>query len=200
MNLLTNRNSKIKHTSKINNSRIYLFDLPAYKNKKGKLICPFSKDCVKYCYAQNGFFTFKSVKNKYEENYKLTGQDNFPDLIKKELDKKKVTHLRIHSSGDFYSKKYLNTWVNLAIKNPKIVFYGYSKSVKMIKEVKKPNNFKFVFSYGGKQDHLIDPKKDFHSKIFKDKKDLLNFGYIDASKNDLIAINKTNNKIGLIYH
>ena len=146
------------------------------------------------------FLLSRVFKKKYEENYKLTGQDNFPDLIKKELDKKKVTHIRIHSSGDFYSKKYLNTWINLAIKSPKIVFYGYSKSVKMIKEVKKPNNFKFVFSYGGKQDNLIDPKMDFHSKIFKDKQELLNSGYIDASKNDLIAINKSNHKIGLIYH
>ena len=57
----------------------------------------------------------------------------------------------------------------------------------------------FIFSYGGKQDHLIDDKKDRHAKIFNNQAELLEAGYIDASGDDLKALTSVK-KVGLIYH
>ena len=198
--ILTKTNSKLEKTSKLNKVKIWNFNLPAYKTKSGKTVCPFAKDCIKFCYAQKGRYLFSNVKNKYETNYKLSKQDNFPGLIQQEIDKIKPTHLRIHSSGDFYSFDYLLKWVTLAIVNPEVIFYGYTKSVPLFKKIDKfPENFRFCFSLGGKKDNLINIEKDYHSRIFTNQSDLLNAGYIDASQDDLNSIGN-NNKIGLIYH
>ena len=199
-NMLSNGNGKLKKTSKLNNAKIWGFDLPAYKSTTGKVICPFAKDCIKYCFAKKGTFLYPVVKNKYESNYKISKQDNFIALIQDEIDNKKITHIRIHNSGDFYSPKYLNKWVKIAENNPDIIFYGYSKSIPLLKALKNtPENFKFVYSMGSKVDHLINIEQDRHAAIFNNEGDLLKNGYINASNNDLLAITE-NNKVGLIYH
>ena len=199
--MLTNSNTKLKKSSKLNNASIYAFDIPAYKTKTGKITCPFAKDCVKYCYAQKGAYTWSPAQNKHNNNYLETKKDSFIDVIQDEINRKrKITHVRVHSSGDYYSPKYLNKWVKLARSNPDTIYYSYTKSVKMFKDLEnKPDNLKPIFSYGGKQDHLIDDKKDRHAKIFNNQAELLEAGYIDASGDDLKALTSVK-KVGLIYH
>jgi len=198
--LISKTNSKLEKTSKLNKAKIYQFNLPAYKTKAGKTVCPFAKDCVKFCYAQKGTFRFSNVQKKYESNYKITKQSNFVKLIQDDLNRAKPTHLRIHSSGDFYGLEYLKKWVKIAINNPEITFYGYTKSIPIFKKLNSiPDNFIFCYSEGGKMDHLIDTDKDYHARIFNSKKELEKAGYIDTSENDL-WITQNNNKIGLIYH
>tara|TARA_R100000808_G_C2084387_1_gene107084 strand:+ start:71 stop:679 length:609 start_codon:yes stop_codon:yes gene_type:complete len=197
---LTNSNSKIKKTNKINNTNIYEFNLPAYKTATGKIVCPFAKECVKFCYANKGSYLWTPTKNKYNNNYLATKKDNFINLIQDEINRKrKITHIRIHSSGDFYSPKYLNKWVQIAKNNPTIILYAYTKSIPLIKNINLPNNFKIIFSTGSKVDFLINTKTDRHAKIFNNEKELLKSGYVNASNNDLLAIT-TNKKVGLIYH
>ena len=199
--MLTNNNTKLKKTSKLNNASIYAFDLPAYKTKCGKITCPFADKCIKFCYAQKGAYTWSPAQNKHNLNYKATKQNDFVDIIQDEINRKrKITHVRVHSSGDYYSPKYLNKWVKLARSNPDTIYYSYTKSVKMFKDLEnKPDNLKPIFSYGGKQDHLIDDKKDRHAKIFNNQAELLEAGYIDASGDDLKALTSVK-KVGLIYH
>ena len=199
--MLTNSNAKLKKTSKINNASIYAFDIPAYKTKTGKITCPFADKCIKYCYAQKGAYTWSPAQNKHNENYLMTKQNDFIDVIQDEINKKrKITHVRVHSSGDYYSPKYLNKWVKLAKNNPNTIYYSYTKSVKMVKDLKnKPENLKIIFSEGGKQDNLIDYENDRHAKIFNNEKELLQAGYIDASGDDLKALT-TIKKVGLIFH
>ena len=199
-NMLSNGNGKLKKTSKLNNAKIWGFDLPAYKSNTGKVICPFAKECIKFCFAKKGTFLYPVVKNKYESNYSTSKQDNFINILQAEINSKKITHIRIHNSGDFYSPKYLKKWLLIAKNNPEIIFYGYTKSIPLFKALKNiPNNFKFVFSMGSKVDHLIDIEKDHHAKIFNNEKELIEGGYINASNDDLLAITE-NNKVGLIYH
>ena len=50
--LLTNNNKKLKKSSIKNDAKIYEFNLPAFKTVQGKTVCPFAKDCVKFCYAK----------------------------------------------------------------------------------------------------------------------------------------------------
>ena len=205
MNLLT-QNTKLKKTSTINNARIFNFSIPAYKSKTGKIICPFAKDCVKYCYAQKGNYTrFPIVQQLMEKKYQLTKTPEFIDLMNKEIIKKKCTHVRIHDSGDFYSVKYLLKWLQIAKDNSNVIFYAYTKSISFFKVslkmmgIKLPDNFKVIFSFGSKQDNLINTKTDRHALIFDNIKELINKSYINASENDLNAITKNKN-IGLVYH
>ena len=202
--MLTNSNSKLKKSSKLNNANIYNFDIPAYKTKTGKITCPFAKDCVKYCYAQKGAFIWSPAQNKHNQNYLNTKTDNFINDIQKEIDskRKKITHIRVHSSGDYYSPKYLNKWVTLAKNNPNIIFYSYTKSIPLVNKIDKPSNFIFIYSEGSKVDFMIDTKQNRHARIFKGKLariDLIANGYINASDDDLKALT-SNKKVGLIYH
>lgn len=201
MELLT-QNTKLKSTSKEMNKRVFNFGITAYKSMSGKLICPFAKDCVKFCYAQKGAYSWSNVKPAFEKRYELTKTDNFIDLMNSEIKRKKVDFLRIHDSGDFYSKAYIQKWFTIANDNPNVKFYAYTKSFILFQGLNIPDNLDIIFSEGGKHDKLINTKVDRHARIFDNKNDLIKNGYIDASKNDLMAtkfFNKSN-KVGLIFH
>lgn len=202
MNLLT-QNTKLKETSKKLGIKILNFSIPAYKTKGGKITCPFADACVKYCYAQKGNYTrFPSVSIGAEKRYLLTKSINFVALMSIEIKKKRPDAIRIHDSGDFYSKEYLNKWIEIAKLNPSVNFYAYSKSIPLIKNVQLPENMDIIFSFGSKKDELINPQKDRHSKIFHNKEDLQKAGYIDASKIDYFATKfySNNKNVGLIFH
>ncbi len=201
MELLT-QNTKLKNTSKTMGKRVFNFGITAYKSMTGKLICPFAKDCVKFCYAQKGAYSWSNVKPAFEKRYELTKTDNFINLMNSEIKKKKVDFLRIHDSGDFYSKVYIKKWFTIANDNPNVKFYAYTKSFILFQGLTIPDNLDIIFSEGGKHDKLINTKVDRHARIFDNKNDLIKNGYIDASKNDLMAtkfFNKSN-KVGLIFH
>lgn len=200
MNLLT-QNAKMRKTSLENNTKIFNFSIPAYKTKGGKITCPFAKECVKYCYAQKGNYTrFPIIQELMEKKYELSKTENFINLMNEEIQKKKAKYIRIHDSGDFYSIKYLNKWIQIAKDNKEVIFYAYTKSIKFfINGLQLPKNLKIIFSEGSKTDNLINVNKHRHARIFKDITTLLNSGYIDASNNDLKAIT-SNKKVGLVYH
>ena len=199
MNLLT-QNKKLKKTSIANNKRVLNFSLPAYKSETGKTVCPFAKDCIKYCYAQKGNYRYPSVQKGLNKRYELSKTDNFVPMMNATITLERPTHVRIHDSGDFYSIKYLNKWLEIAKQNKDVIFYAYTKSIKFfINGLKLPKNLKIIFSEGSKLDNLIDTKKHRHAKIFKSAAELINAGYINASDNDLNAITD-NKKVGLVYH
>ena len=199
MNLLT-QNKKLKNTSIENNMRVMNFSLPAYKTITGKTVCPFAKECVKYCYAKKGNYKYPSVVKGLNKRYDLSKTAEFVPQMNATILLQRPTHVRIHDSGDFYSVKYLLKWVDIANANKEVIFYAYTKSIKFFKgAINIPDNFKVIFSEGSKTDNLINTLKDRHARIFKDVTTLLNAGYIDASNNDLKAIT-TNKKVGLVYH
>ena len=205
MNLLT-QNAKLKKTSIENKMRVMNFSLPAYKTITGKTVCPFAKDCIKYCYAQKGNYRYPSVIKGLNNRYELSKTADFVPQMNATIILQRPTHVRIHDSGDFYSIDYLKKWVQIAKDNKDVIFYAYTKSIPFFKGakegkpiVKVPNNLKIIFSEGSKRDILINNNKDRHARIFKTVEDLNAAGYINASNNDLKAITD-NKKVGLVYH
>ena len=199
MKLLT-QNAKLKKTSIENKMRVLNFSLPAYKTITGKTVCPFAKDCIKYCYAQKGNYKYPSVIKGLNNRYELSKTDEFVPKMNATIILERPTHVRIHDSGDFYSPQYLNKWVQIAKDNTNVIFYAYTKSIKFfINGLKLPKNMKIIFSEGSKTDNLINTSKHRHARIFKSKELLKAAGYIDASNNDLKAITD-NKKVGLVYH
>lgn len=190
MSLISKGNSKLKK------SGIVSFGIPAIKT------CPQAGQCKLGCYATMGTYVFPVVKAKRESNFEATKRDDFAQTISEELNKmRRVKTVRIHDSGDFYNKQYFFKWIAIATWNPQLEFYAYTKMVRMVKNYadKIPSNLKIIFSYGGKQDFLIDRSKDRHSMVFRNETDLLNAGYIDASHDDTLATTP-NKKVGLVYH
>ena len=151
MKLLRNSNSKIKKTNIKNDANIFVFDLPAYKNKDDELICIGAKTCVNICYAQKNFYVMPSVQKAYETNYYYSKKINFPELIQNEIEKenskkKKITHIRIHSSGDFFSKEYFLMWCNIAKKFPELKIFTYTKTPNINKNL-IPSNLNIIDSF-----------------------------------------------------
>jgi hypothetical protein len=201
MNLLT-QNSKLKKTSKNLNLRVFNFGIPAYKSASGKLTCPMADECVEFCYAKKGAYVWSNVQPAFEKRYQLSKTLEFIDAMNSEIKKKRPEYVRVHDSGDYYSRSYLAKWITIANENPSVKFYSYTNMVDMIKNTKLPDNYDIIFSDSGKQKHMIDQSADRHTKIFKSKEDLLSKGYVDASDTDLYAtkwFTKTN-RVGLIFH
>jgi hypothetical protein len=168
MKSILTQNSKLKETSKKLGLRVFNFGITAYKTKSGKLTCPFADKCIKFCYAKKGAYIWSNVAKVFEQRYELTKQDNFIEIMKNEIIKKRVDFLRVHDSGDFYSNKYFLDWMQIAKELPNVKFYAYTNSISIVKNNNSsiPNNFDFIFSDSGKQTNLIDKNKDRHTKIF----------------------------------
>ena len=192
MSLLT-QNSKLKKTSKETGLRVYNFGIPAQDT------CLWAGDCKKYCYASKGAYIWSNVKPAFERRLDATKQNNFPELMIAEILKLNASVIRIHDSGDFYSREYLHKWFKVMDSLPHIKFYAYSKSLPLFKGERLPDNFTLIKSIGGKRDDLIDITSDRHARIFKTESELIANGYANASNNDLVAIGN-NLKIGLLSH
>lgn len=190
MNLLT-QNSKMKRSGE----KVYNFTLPAL------MTCPNAGACARGCYARQGTYTWSNVSAKHMRNYEASQTTEFVGAMITEIRAKRVKRVRIHDAGDFYSREYASKWFNIMEACPDIEFYAYTKQVEMFKRelFDRPQNFTLIFSYGGKQDAMINPDTDRHSQVFKHKDDLVNAGYIDASKDDSLALTP-NHRVGLIYH
>lgn len=201
MNLLT-QNSKLKKTSKALSLRVFNFGIPAYKSASGKLTCPMAEECVKFCYAKKGAYIWSNVKPAFEKRYELSKTDDFISAMNAEIQSKKPDYVRVHDSGDYYSKAYLNKWIEIAIHNPNVRFYSYTNMIEMFLNTSLPDNYDIIFSDSGKQKSLIKPLKHRHTKIFSTSFALQEAGYTDASSVDLMATKWFNNtnKVGLIFH
>lgn len=202
MELLT-QNSKIKKTGKHFGVRLFNFGITAYKSKStGRIICPFADKCVKYCYAQKGAYIWSNVSPAFEQRYLLTLSQDFEEKMCNEIRKKKADVIRVHDSGDFYSREYLNKWLRIARAFPEVRFYAYTNSLNLIREASIPGNFDFIFSDGGKLAHTIDKEDERHSLVFQTKSEMSAKGYVDSSEYDLYATKWYNptNKVGLLMH
>jgi hypothetical protein len=201
MNLLT-QNSKIKKTSKELGVKLMNFGIPAYKSASGKLTCPMADECIKFCYAKKGAYIWSNVQPAFEKRYQLSKTDDFVSAIHAEIQRKKPDYVRVHDSGDYYSTKYLNKWIQIAKDNPTVRFYSYTNMVDMLLKAELPDNYDVIYSNSGKQKHLIDERKHRHTKIFSTHSDLMDGDYVDASRLDLMATKwfSKNKKVGLIFH
>ena len=120
------------------------------------------------CYAANAE-RFPSVRNYRWNNFDFV-KKGFKPIIP--LDAKSI---RIHASGDFFSQKYFDSWLEICRENPNVEFWAYTKSlnywVKRLQEI--PSNLILTASYGGKFDHLIKEFNLKHTIVIKDKSEAL---------------------------
>lgn len=68
-----------------------------------------------------------------------------------------INLIRTHVSGDYFTEAYFLAWLNVALNNPAMTFYGYTKALPHLVKYRKyiPPNFRFAASKGGTHDHLI---------------------------------------------
>ena len=191
-------NLKLKKTIRLNRAHIATFSLPAV------ITCPGADKCLKAGYCHAGNYNYRSNKDKQSDNYLISQSDKFVDMICDELTNKYTytKYVRIHPTGDFYSMDYFKKWVSIAVRNPSVIFYAYTKSIDIVKAYKiiseLPENMIITYSYGSKFDDMINPDTDYHAVIIPSDADVP-AGYVDGSVDDLVMC-KGNTKIALRYH
>lgn len=198
---LLTQNSKIRKST---GARVFNFGIPAFKSKSGFRTCPNAAACAVGCYAQSGAYLFSNVAQAFERRLSLIrSTPDFEVQVLEELISNNVERLRIHDSGDFFSAAYYLRWRLIMNAMPHVEFYAYTKQVAMFNNLKQrgliPQNFTVIFSYGGKEDKLIDRARDRHASVFETLDELQRAGYSDASDDDSVALGE-NPRIGLIYH
>ena len=209
--LFSTGNGALKRAAALNGAKILVFSIPALRSNEGAVICPMAGDCAKdgACYAMRGSYSWPGVKQAFEERYKSTLAADFAQRATNEIRSalKHTTHrlfVRVHDSGDFYIPTYLETWLSIARLIPQATFYAYTKSLPWVRKARTdgrvPSNFVFTFSMGGKLDATINRSTEKHTQMFPDLPSLLNAGYTNATKDDLIAADPSVLKVGLIYH
>jgi hypothetical protein len=117
----------------------------------GKIID--GKEMQYRCYAASGESTFPASRRCHWHNYDLLRPLQNPDMIallEKSLPKETKV-VRIHSSGDYFSRNYFYAWCNIAAIHPEIMFFGYTKILQYVRFVRGMDlpNFKIQYSYGG---------------------------------------------------
>lgn len=195
-----NTNAKLNESD--SNYMFGHFSLPAI------VTCPNAGKCKVGCYATQGNYRYPSVQDSYKKNLELTR--NLPlfeqtmaiEIGKLDTKARKAGRylaIRIHTSGDFYSREYYMAWHRLAETFPQVKFYAYSKMVSMLQGFLRGFNFSIIYSEGGLEDRLIfDGAR--HARVFPSLEALITAGYDDASQDDSVAFRSTSGKIGLIYH
>ncbi len=204
---LLSQNNKMRKSSH-SDIEVFNFGIPAFMSQDGTKTCPNAKACVSGCYARSGTYRFRNVVNAYENRLKLSQSPDFVPIMDAEIKlahiktkaKNKTCLIRIHDSGDFYSKKYAEDWYLIMRQNPDVLFYAYTKMISMMSQFEPLPNFRLIYSLGGTEDSQIDTAKHYHSKVFESLDLLIASGYSDASSDDLVAALGPNPKIGLVYH
>jgi len=187
--------------------------------------CPNAGGCTRFCYARNGTYLFSNVKAAHKRNLDLVRDDPqaWRDAMIAELSRSKFrptgtprvfpvsiddslfewaeaggAAVRVHDSGDFFSREYLDLWLEIARAVPDVLFYAYTKEVAMFKGVDDfPSNFRYLFSYGGLQDDLIDADVDRHADVFPTMEAMTDAGYESQDANDLLCVLLPTTRVGI---
>jgi len=150
----------------IKNKRYYTGDVYEWNLPTGTT-CPFALECKVIVDRNTGKFDvhrgqykcyaasperFPGVREHRWKNFEFVKQGGIPTIPKD------CKAIRIHAAGDFFNQAYFDMWCELAMNNPDIEMWAYTKSlgywVKRIDNI--PNNLILTASYGGRQDHLIE--------------------------------------------
>lgn len=121
-NLLTRGNAKL-------DNQIMIWDMLAVYT------CGNCSDCTHFCYAKSDQNQYPDVFNKRNINTYIAKYNlpYFEELVCRQLSRaRNRKYVRIHSSGDFFSQEYIQTWERIAAKFPDTKFYFYTKMAELL--------------------------------------------------------------------
>ena len=134
----------------------------AVADENGKRTIRDGKHTKFRCFSASQEVQYTNVYNSRKHNFDLLrnlNHDDMVELIHNSLPKD-VGIVRIHVAGDFFNQEYMQAWYTVALRNPRTLFYAYTKSLRFwvggISEFPEIWNFVLTASYGGRDDHMID--------------------------------------------
>jgi len=120
------------------------------------------KTCSNYCYNLKGYFYKNNISSRFNRLLALIeNKEELKARINKQLEKPKSDIVRIHTDGEFFSKEYLQWWLDIAKENKHIKFYTYTKQYELFKGVELPKNMFVQISYNNTLEGELDTVKSF---------------------------------------
>ncbi|MDT0307221.1 hypothetical protein RM780_09625 [Streptomyces sp. DSM 44917] len=151
--------------------------------------------CRTVCYARHGTYTWPQVRAKHQANLAFVLDDlpGWEHAMTAELGARRFrgAWVRIHDSGDFFSDAYTLAWLRIIRARPEVAFYAYTKEISRFRtliEPDPPDNFLWVYSYGGTQDTSLDPAVDRVADVFPDEDAISEAGWHSQEASDLLAV------------
>jgi hypothetical protein len=177
-------NGRFVQNRKYYRGTVYEFNLPTGTT------CPFAQECkvtvnrltgkfdikkgAYRCYAASPE-RFPGVREHRWKNFELVANGIVPDIPKD------CKAIRIHAAGDFFNQSYFDMWLRIAIENPNIEMWAYTKSlgywVNRLHSI--PDNLTLTASYGGRLDYLIAEQNLKNVIVYPSAKDVPNDRPID---------------------
>jgi len=156
---------------------VYEWNLPAGWS------CPMAKECKVLVGRETGKFDihdgsfrcyaasaerFPAVRKHRWANFEYVIHHGIPFLPVG------CKNVRIHSSGDFFSQRYFDMWVEFCRNHPEVNFWAFTKSipfwVNRLGQI--PDNLILTARYGGKYDILIDSCGLKSARVYKSLDDV----------------------------
>ncbi len=120
-------------------------------NLPAKITCPYATDmCKAACYAIKSEIAYPDCLPSRMRHLNESKTAEFTDRMTFTIlsiaagTKKKEIIVRIHESGDFYSQRYADAWIQIMLNcasDKRIKFIAYTKSFKFFDGKKLPKNF-----------------------------------------------------------
>jgi hypothetical protein len=177
---------KFVKNNKYYSGTVYEWNLPTGTT------CPFAMECKVTVDRQTGKFDvkkgqyrcyaanperFPGVREHRWRNFEYVKGGGIPLLPK---DAKAI---RVHASGDFFNQAYFDVWLQIAVQNPGVEIWAYTKSLRYwanrLADI--PKNFILTASYGGREDHLIGIHQLKNVKVYPRPEDVPNDRPIDTN-------------------
>jgi hypothetical protein len=177
---------------------VWSWTLPALATRlpDGRTVrtCPAAGVCAQACYARAAHYNFPAVLARHQANLAYVPDDlgGWQRQMAAELSHERFRGgwVRVHDAGDFFSDHYLASWLRIIAFRPAVNFYCYTKEVarfRRLVEPAPPANFRWVYSFGGREDHLIRPG-DRVADVFPDENAIHAVGWHSQDENDLLAV------------
>lgn len=178
---------------------VYNWTLPAWAGQlpDGRTYntCPSAGVCRQVCYARHGTYLWPVVRAKHQANLAFVLDDpaGWRQAMLAELAAPRFSGrwIRVHDNGDFFSDAYLESWLRIMYQRPAVNFYCYTKEVarfRRLVEPEPPANFLWAYSYGGTQDHRMDPRTDRVADVFPSEEAIHAAGWSSQEASDLLAV------------
>jgi len=135
--------------------------------------CMHDCDCYKSgkCYACQGCYNFQSNQQKYTENFKYYMENDAATLagnITEYIVKNNLSLFRYFTCGDIPGRKFMETMVKVALDNPSVKFWAYTKKYHIVnrwidENGKLPENLVIIFSHWLNDDGTYYPMENPHN-------------------------------------
>lgn len=101
-----------------------VFNIPLLSCKRGIATSIFVSVCIFHKMSEGRTNVYLRAQN----NYIISQRPDFPALAIAAIRKSRVSVIRIHTFGDFYSRLYISDWIQIVRECPNVVFIAYTRS------------------------------------------------------------------------